>query len=216
MASAVRSWRSVKAERLLLEALALLCCMGLFTAGCGPRSGMYPESTLGTPEHHVFNGFALLKIERTEDAQREFEQALRLDPKCSGAYRGIGWIEGRKGDFSAAFASMSRAKEIAEKNSEKALVEVGFMGLYTMQKGPDWMPRVEQSFRTACSLEEDLPEAYFHLGMAYKEARRYADAEKAFKKVIWIHGSLVSESKEELASIQEILRAGPNPPSSPK
>jgi len=216
VASAVKIWRSVGTGRLVLEALALLFCMGLFTAGCGPRSGLYPQSTLGTPEHHVFNGFALLKMERIDDAQREFEQALRLDPKCSGAYRGIGWIEGRKGDFSAAFASMNHAKEIAEKKSEKALVEVGFMGLYTMQKGPDWMPHVEQSFRAACSLEEDLPEAYFHLGMAYKEARRYADAEKAFKKVIWIHTSLVSESKEELASIQEILRPGPSAPSSPK
>lgn len=200
----------------MLEALALLCCMGLFSAGCGPRSGLYPESTLGTPEHHVFNGFALLKMERMDDAQREFEQALRLDPKCSGAYRGIGWIEGRKGNLPAAFASMGYAKEIAEKNSEKALVEVGFMGLYTMQKGPDWLPRVEQSFRAACSLKEDLPEAYFHLGMAYKEARCYADAEKAFKKVIWIHDSLVSESKEELASIQEILKGTSKPAASQK
>jgi tetratricopeptide (TPR) repeat protein len=200
----------------MLEVLALICCMGLFTAGCGPRSGLYPESTLGTPEHYVFNGFALLKMERTDDAQREFEQALSLDPKCSGAYRGIGWIEGRKGDFAAAFASMNRAKEMAAKNDEKALVEVGFIGLYTMQKGPDWVSAVEQSFRTACSFSEDLPEAYFHLGVAYKQARRYEDAEKAFKKVIWIHHSLVSESKEELSSIQEILRAGPKSSSSPK
>jgi cytochrome c-type biogenesis protein CcmH/NrfG len=37
-------------------------------------------------------------MERIEDAQREFEQALRLDPKCPGAYMGIGWVEGRKGD----------------------------------------------------------------------------------------------------------------------
>jgi tetratricopeptide (TPR) repeat protein len=177
---------------------------------------LYPESTLGTPEHHVFNGFALLKMERPDDAQREFEQALRLDPKCSGAYRGLGWIEGRKGEFVAAFASMAYAKEIADKNEEKALVEVGFMGLYTMQKGPDWVQRVEQSFWAACSLEEDLPEAYFHLGIAYKQAHRYSDAEKAFKKVVWIHGSLLSESKEELESIQEILRAGSKSPSSSK
>jgi tetratricopeptide (TPR) repeat protein len=216
VARVVKIWRSVRAERLVLEALALICCMGLFTAGCGPRSGLYPESTLGTPEHHVFNGFALLKMERTDDAQREFEQALSLDPKCSGAHRGIGWIEGRKGDFAAAFASMNRAKEFAAKNDERALAEVGFMGLYTMQKGPDWVSAVEQSFGVACLLAEDLPEAHFHLGMAYKQARRYEDAEKAFKKVIWIHGSLVSESKEELASVQEILRAGPKSPSSPK
>jgi tetratricopeptide (TPR) repeat protein len=203
-------------ERVALEALTLICCIGLFVGGCGPRTGLYPESTLGTPEHYVFNGFALLRMERLDDAQREFEQALRLDPKCSGAYRGLGWIDGRKGEFAAAFASMTYAKEIAEENEEKALVEVGFMGLYTMQKGPDWVERVEQSFLAACSLEEDLPEAYFHLGMAYKQAHRYADAEKAFKKVIWIHGPLLSESRDELASVQEILRGGSKTPSSPK
>jgi tetratricopeptide (TPR) repeat protein len=216
VASLVKTWRSVRAERVALGALSLLFCMGLFLGGCAPRSGLYPESTLGTPEHHVFNGFALLRMERPDDAQREFEQALRLDPKCSGAYRGLGWIEGGKGEFAAAFASMSQAKELAEKNEEKALVEVGFMGLYTMQKGPEWVQRVEQSFRAACSLEEDLQEAYYHLGMAYKEVHRYADAEKAFRKVIWIHGSLLSEAKEELESIQENLRAGPEAPSTPK
>ena len=214
--SAVRSWRTERAERVSLKALTLICCMGFFLGGCGPRSGLYPESTLGTPEHHVFNGFALLRMERVEDAQREFEQALRLDPRCSGAYRGIGWIEGRKGDFSAAFASMTRAKEIAQQNREKALVEVGFMGLFTMQKGSDWVQRVEQSFTAASSLQEDLPEAYFELGIAYKQAYRYADAEKAFKKVIWIHESLVPEAKAELESVERILGPGARSPMTPK
>jgi tetratricopeptide (TPR) repeat protein len=214
--SAVRTWRSMRAEKVLLNALILICCIGLFLGGCGPHSGLYPESTLGTPEHHVFTGFALLRIERPDDAQREFEQALRLDPKCSGAYRGIGWVEGRKGDFSAAFASMTHAKEVAEKNEEKALVEVGFMALYTMQKGPDWVQRVEQSFTAACSLAEDLPEAYFELGIAYKQAYRFADAEKAFKKVIWIHGSLVSEAKDELELVRKSLRPGLSSPSTPE
>ena len=214
--SAVKTWRSVRAEKVLLKALALICCMGFFFGGCGPRSGLYPESTLGTPEHHVFNGFALLRMERSDDAQREFEQALRLDPRCSGAYMGSGWVEGQKGNFSAAFASMTQAKEVAEKNEEKALVEVGFMGLYTMQKGPDWVQRVEQSFTAASSLAEDLPEAYFYLGIAYKKAYRFADAEKAFKKVIWIHQSLVPEAKEALESVRKIPRAGPRSPSTPE
>ena len=93
----MKTWRSAGAKEKALKALSLICCMGFLLGGCGPRSGLYPESTLGTPEHHVFNGFALLRMERPEDAQREFEQALRLDPKCSGAYRGIGWIEGQRG-----------------------------------------------------------------------------------------------------------------------
>jgi tetratricopeptide (TPR) repeat protein len=212
----VKTWRSAGAKEKALQALSLICCVGFLLGGCGPRSGLYPDSTLGTPEHHVFNGFALLRMERPEDAQREFEQALRLDPKCSGAYRGIGWIEGKRGDLPAAFASMTYAKAIAETNEEKALVEVGFMGLYTMQQGPDWVQRVEQSFSAASSLEEDLPEAYFHLGIAYKQAHRYADAENAFRKVVWIHTSLVSEAKEELKSIQEILRGDSGSPSTPK
>jgi tetratricopeptide (TPR) repeat protein len=212
----VKTWRSAGAKEKALKALSLICCVGFLLGGCGPRSGLYPDSTLGTPEHHVFNGFALLRMERPEDAQQEFEQALRLDPKCSGAYRGIGWIEGKRGDLPAAFASMTYAKEIAKTNEEKALVEVGFMGLYTMQQGPDWVHRVEQSFSAASSLEEDLPEAYFHLGIAYKQAHRYADAENAFRKVVWIHASLVSEAKEELKSIQEILRGDSGSPSTPK
>jgi tetratricopeptide (TPR) repeat protein len=170
---------------------------------------------LGTPEHYVFNGFALLRMERSEHAQREFEQALRLDPRCSGAYRGMGWVAGQRGDFSAAFASMAQAKEVAEKNEEKALVEVGFMGLYTMQKGAEWVQRVEKSFTAACALAEDLPEAYFQLGIAYKQVHRFADAEKAFKRVIWIHRSLVPEAKEELESVRKILTPGPRDPSTP-
>ena len=200
----------------MLKALAVVCCMGFFLGGCGPRSGLYPESTLGTPEHHVFNGFALLKMERPDDAQREFEQALRLDPKCSGAYRGIGWVEGRKGNFSAAFASMTQAREVAEKNEERALVEVGFLALYTMQKGPDWVQRAEQSFKAASLLAEDLPEAYFYLGIAYKQASRLADAEKAFERVLRINRSLVRESEEELASVRKILNPGSGTPSTQK
>ena len=209
MVCAVKTWRSAGTGKVFLGALTLIYCLGFFFGGCGPRSTLYPESTLGTPEHHVFNGFKLLRMQRTDDAQFEFEQALKLDPRCSGAYVGIAWVEGGKGDFSAAFASMAHAKEIAEKNEEKAFVEVGFMGLYTMQKSADWVQRVERSFVSASSLVEDLPETYFQLGVAYRQAYRFAEAEKAFRKVLWIHGSLVAEAKEELDSMRDIPRTGP-------
>jgi len=212
----VKTWRHGKREKILAGALVLTCGLWLFLGACGPRSGLYPESTLGTPEHYVFNGFALLKMGRPEDAQREFEQALRLDPKCSGAYRGIGWVAGRKGDFPAAFASMAQAKKVAEQNEEKALVEVGFMGLHTMQKGPDWIQRVEKSFTAARALAGNLPEAYFQLGMAYKQAHRFVDAEKAFERVIEMNRSLVPEAKEELESLREIRSPGPSSPRAPQ
>lgn len=216
MRSAVKTWRPGKREKILAEALVLACSVWFFLGACGPRSGLYPESTLGTPEHYVFNGFALLKMGRPEDAQREFEQALRLDAKCSGAHRGIGWVAGRNGDFPAAFASMAQAKEAAVQNEDKALVEVGFMGLYTMQKGPDWIQRVEKSFTAASALAGNLPEAHFQLGMAYKQAHRFVDAEKAFERVIELDRSLVPEAREELEWLRRIMTPGPTSPPAPQ
>lgn len=209
----MKTGSSPRGGKILNEVLVLACGVWLFLGACAPRPGLYPESTLGTPEHCVFNGFVLLKMGRPEDAQREFEQALRLDPKCSGAHRGIGWVAGGRGDFPAAFAAMAQAKEAAVQDEDKALVEVGFMGLYTMQKGPDWIQRVERSFFAARAIIEDLPEAYFQLGVAYKQAQRFVEAEKAFQRVIELDRTLVPEAKEELESLRRLM--SPKPTSTP-
>lgn len=189
---------------LLIVALWL----GLLSA-CGPRPGGYPYSELDTPEQHVFNGFAFVKKERMKDAQREFEQALLLDPNCSPAFRGIGVVYGMKGDFPRAFDAMGQAEAHGKGPLERALADVGMMSLYRMERSEGWLSRAEKSFALAVSRDKEVPEAYLELGMAYLDASRFGAAEEAFKKVLQINTRLVYEAGEALNLLKKIEEAAP-------
>jgi cytochrome c-type biogenesis protein CcmH/NrfG len=190
---------------------ALVAILGicLCSNACGPRYGGYPYNELDTPEQRVFNGFAFLKKEHLRDAQREFEQALRLDPGYSAAYRGMGLVYGMNGDFARAFVSMDQAKAYAQNTRERALFEVGMMSLLRMERKGEWMTQVEQNFERAVSLCKDLPEAYFELGEAYKQAYRVGDAKRAFHKVVEMNKTLVQEAEKELNLMEKIAKADP-------
>jgi tetratricopeptide (TPR) repeat protein len=190
---------------------ALVAILGIFlcTGACGPRYGGYPYEELDTPEQRVFNGFAFLRKDHLMDAQREFERALRLDPRCSAAYRGMGLVYGMNADFARAFPSMDQAKAYARNTRDQALSEVGMMSLFRMEKKGEWLAKVERNFYRAQSLSKDLPEAYFELGEAYKQAHRVDDAQRAFQKVVKINKTLVQEAQEELNLMGKIAKADP-------
>jgi tetratricopeptide (TPR) repeat protein len=201
----VEGFPAGKARTLLLTALWL----ALLLNACGPRAGGYPYSELDTPEQHVYNGFSFLKKERPTDAQREFDQALFLDPASSSALRGRALVYGMKGDFARAFDVMEQARAMAKASLDQALAEVGMMSLYRMERREGWLSRVERSFARAVSLEAPLPEAYYELGVAYEVAYRFQKAEEALNKVLEINTLLVYEAREELNLLRKIKRAAP-------
>lgn len=200
------SWRS-----------GFLTFMGLIAAvlligSCAPMTRVQ-VTTLDTPEHHAHSGMRLLEKGKIADAEREFESAMALDQKYAAAYRGLGLVLGYKGDSEAAFQYMSKAEGLAEGKQEKALAYVGFMRLYTKQKGEGWLEEAENCFRDAMKTLKDLPEMpdpYYHMGVAYKEAFRFSDAAGAFKKVLEINKTLMSEADHQLALVQKIERAMPS------
>jgi tetratricopeptide (TPR) repeat protein len=199
-----------------MNCLAFIRGWGLFTLSfllllnaCGPRTGVYPFSELDIPEQRVFNGFALLRNERLGDAQREFEQALHLQPRYSAATRGLGLVYGMKRDFPRAFDAMSRAEEYAEDGLNRALAEVGMMSLYRMEAGTGWLARVEKHFDQALFWSSELPEAYLELGLAYKRAHRFRDAEEAFTEIVKLDKTLLNEAREELELLKKIQTADP-------
>lgn len=195
--SSVRGWSLLAASVIVL------------LGACGPRTGVYPFGELDVPEQRVFNGFAFLRKERLSDAQREFEQALHLRPKYSPAYRGLGLVYGMKKDFSRAFDLMGRAGEAAEDSLNRALVEVGMMSLYRMESGAGWLTKVEKRFDQALSWSGELPEAYLELGLAYKKANRFHDAEGAFTEIVKLNKTLLNEAREELEVLKKIGEADP-------
>ena len=180
----------------------------LIISGCAPKARP-PVSTLDTPEHHVFSGMKLLENGKLFDAEREFNLAKELDHKYSPAYRGLGLVLGYKEDFKSAFKTMSRAKRLAKSKEERGLAYVGFMRLYTMQKGKDWLEDVEDNFKEVKLIDKDLPDSYFYMGIAYKEAYRFGDAAQAFKKVLEINKAFIDGADHQLKLVQKIERAMP-------
>jgi tetratricopeptide (TPR) repeat protein len=191
-----------------------LIAAALLIGGCAPGARV-PIPTLGTPEHHTYSGMRLLKQGKLMDAEREFEVAIELDRTYASAYRGLAIVLGYKGDFKTAFQYMAKAEELAKGKQEKALAYVGFMRLHTQQKGEWWLAQVESYFREAMKTLRDLPEMpdpYYYMGLAYKEAFRFSDAGGAFKKVLEINKTLMREADQQLSTVQKIARAMPATP----
>ncbi|MBW1858271.1 MAG: hypothetical protein JRI42_08380, partial [Deltaproteobacteria bacterium] len=115
---------------IILAFISLILILG----GCAPKARA-PASILDTPEHHVFTGMKLLERDKLSDAEREFNLAKELDHKYAPAYRGLGLVFAYKGDFKPAFKNMSRAKKLAKTRDEEARVYIGYMRLYTQQRG---------------------------------------------------------------------------------
>ncbi|MBW2708728.1 MAG: hypothetical protein JRD04_05510 [Deltaproteobacteria bacterium] len=188
--------------KMFYRTLAASLLAFLFMQGCFQPTRA-PEGVLDTPAHHVSSGFKFLQKNYNADARREFELALQLDPYHSAAHRGLGLVYGKANDFELAFGAMREARDDAGSDEQKALVYVGFMRLHTMCKKAGWLEQVEKRFKDALKWKSDLPQAYFYMGIAYKDAGRTTDAERSLNQVLKFNQSLVTEAKKELAALHK-------------
>ena len=195
--------------RRRFAAVVLLFWIGVLWSGCGPKFGGYPDGIIDTTEHRIYNGFMFIKMQRPDDAQREFERALILNPQSSAAHRGIGIVYAMKGNFRLAFASMDLAMNVAVTAEEKAMACTGMMNLHGMQRGTDWLGMVEENFERAIAYSSVVPDPYFELGMAYKVSYRISRSRLAFSKVVDLNKSLVGEAQEQLLILKKIDKATP-------
>ena len=190
-----------------LGTVSLLFCVGVLWNGCGPKISGYHEGIIDTTEHRVYNGFMFIKMERPDDAQREFERALVLNPKSSAAHRGMGIVCAMKGDFKSAFASLDLAMREAQNDEEKALAKTGMMTAQMMQRADGWLEKVEENFKEAVAFSTRLPEPYFELGLAYKRSFDIRRSKLAFEQVIHLNKALVGEAQEQLVILNKMDEA---------
>lgn len=183
----------------------------LFLFSCGPKA-VAPKAELDTPEHHVANGNKLLQSGKIDDAFNEFNRAKALDPMYSPAYLGLGLVMGVKGDFDSAFKAMKAAKNYAQNTEEKAAVYVGYMRLFTIgndKVDEDWLQEVQDWYKKAIKIAPDLPDPYYYMGIAYKQAYRFRASAGEFTRVLDLDKGYVAEADREYAVIQKIERAMP-------
>ncbi len=191
--------------------MVLAAVLTLAAAGCGPKAA--PQtSVMDTPEYHYNQGLKALDADRFDDATREFDRAIALDPKLDLGYIGRGLVLGKKGDFKAAFESMEKAKSLESKGIE---ARVGMIRLYGMQMAkdqkmvPELVRSAEKEFKSANAKEPNNPRLHYYMGTCYRMALDFDKAAAMFRTVLDINRDFVGEANAEWTVIQKIQRAAP-------
>jgi len=119
-----------------------------------------------------------------EEAKREFEQELDIDPLNAGAEYVLGELARQNQQWDQAINHFSRAAKLDPQFGE-AFLGLG-VSLISEKRYPDAIPPLE----TAVKLEPKNPDAHYNLATAYTRAGRKPEAEKEFA----IHRQLTGDA----------------------
>jgi hypothetical protein len=189
--------------KLLIPLLVILVVF--IAAGCRPKP-VPPVSVLDTPEYHYTQGLKFMDKDQLDDAMREFQRAVDLDPKSPLGYIGKGLALGKKGDFKPAIESMEKAKGLESKGIE---ARIGMIRLLSMQRPKGWIKDAESEYKSANDREPNSARLHYYMGMAYKMDLDFDKAAGMFKKVLDLNQEFIGEANAEWAVIQKIQRAAP-------
>ena len=193
---------------------------GVLMISCGPKA-QQPLSQLDTPEHHTFTGIRLLNQEKFADAGREFELALRLDPRYAKAHAGIGLAKAYQGDFTGGLESLKQAEKHVRSDEEKIFVRVGYIRVHTLSHAaclrigteckPDdaWLTDSKDAFDRAVLIDPKAASAYYFMGEAYLAAFDLDQSGRMFSRVLDLNGEYVKEADGRWKLVQKIQRAMP-------
>jgi len=201
--------------RFLLSMAAIV-----LIASCGPKP-QQPLSRLDTPGHHTLTGIRLLDQEKLTDAGREFELALKLDPRYSMAHAGAGLVKAYQGDFKGAFDFLKQAEKHAQSKEEKIFVLVGYIRVNTISHAacmrigtecrPDeaWIKYSKDAFDQAIAIDPKTASPYYYMGECDLTALDLEQAGRLFSRVLDINRDHVGAADRRWKLVQKIQRAMP-------
>ncbi len=174
--------------------------------GCGPKP-IPQESVLDNPRSHYNQGKRELKSGDLDAAAEEFQRATALDPDYPGGYIGMGLVMAEKEDFSEALNWVNKG---IGKDNKFIDGPIAKGRIYTKQKKDDnWLKNAVKEFEKAVKIDPNSEEAFYYLGVAYKEAYVFDRAVIAFGQVVTMKGDLAGDANTEWELVQKIQRAAP-------
>jgi tetratricopeptide (TPR) repeat protein len=146
-------------------------------------------------------GFALQDNGKLEEAKRNYEQALKLNPNFEEAANNLAYLLTEQGtDLTTAlgYAQTARKRQPENPNFADTLGWVYYkLGNYTL---------AQEQFRFAISKKPNDGTLQYHLALTYKQMKRTSDAEAALKKAI-ISPNDFKEKSLAQAALREITSA---------
>jgi len=168
---------------------------------------------------HYDLGYVYTALERPDDARAEYEKAIGLDPKMGPAYKNLG-LTLLTSDPAAAVAPLQRASELLPDDARTKWL----LGTAFEQSGQN-TAAIEQ-FQAAEEVDDKDPDIRESLAFALFRARRFAEAETAYRGALSLQpdgavlqkahlglaNSLVAEKKldEAASEFAAFLALAPN------
>jgi Tfp pilus assembly protein PilF len=188
-------------------------------SGCGPKPRP-AEGLLDTPDSHTNQGMRKFEEGNLDAAQAEFEQALSLDAKYAPAHAGLSLVYAVRAAQIADNKSKERKnyRKQGEKHLNKAVdlndkdpsVWIAGIRYYTiLHEGDDWIKKCEKRFEKALKLNPQSDEAYYFMGLAYKQALDFDRAQDMLTKALDIDGAWSEKADAALKMVHKIIEAQP-------
>jgi len=187
-------------------AILAIGLMALAACGCGHHRTL---NHINSPSYHLSNGHKFLLKGMLPEAESEFVTALELDSSSVASLVGLALVKIKQQDFLKAQELLKRASNLALDQQSRYMVQVAYLRIHTEEKGKDWLEEALKWYEQAVSLNSKAPDAYYYMGVAYKESYNFHDARNLFEKAQKIPGVLQVEAAKESALMEAILD---NPP----
>jgi Flp pilus assembly protein TadD len=126
---------------------------------------------------HFQLAYAYTALHRADDARKEYERTITLDPKMTEAYLNLGILLSEH-EPAAAVAPLRKAVELLPAQSRPRIL----LGVAQERSGD--LPGAADSFEGAVRLDPRDAEALQHLASLYLQLKRPADAEPKFRSVL--------------------------------
>lgn len=161
----------------------------LIAAGCAPGTPTLVEQIKqSAANHHVARGDEYVEKEKLEDALREFDLALKFNPKLATAHSRIGKVYRKMGQLVEAAREFAEAVRLDPMDFISSL-SLGQVYQLLADKSPDRNENLKlavRAYQHACELRNDDFESHLNLGVCLHQLGDFDQAIEQYKAALAI------------------------------